>query len=132
MANNLTYIKFITRDMLRSQTDTLFVFGDNMARVGLGGQAREMRGEPNAVGIPTKWSPGNLEKDFFSDEDYDQICKELTKDLHKLMAHALRHGKIVWPADDIGTGLAELPTRAPKIWAFLQERKKNIEKVANR
>jgi len=46
--------KHITRQMLRAEPGTLWVFGDNLQRKGLGGQAKEMRGEPNAIGIPTK------------------------------------------------------------------------------
>ncbi|KKL05458.1 hypothetical protein LCGC14_2605850, partial [marine sediment metagenome] len=53
----IEYRDHITRQMLRDEPDTLFVFGDNMQRRGLGGQAFAMRGEPNAVGIPTKIFP---------------------------------------------------------------------------
>lgn len=42
--------QIMRRDLLDNQ-DKLYVFGDNMVRRGFGGQAREMRGEPNAVGI---------------------------------------------------------------------------------
>ncbi len=59
----------ITRQMVREHPDRLFVFGDNLARVGYGGQAREMRDEPNAVGIPTKKLPTMTEGAFFSDAD---------------------------------------------------------------
>jgi hypothetical protein len=47
-------LKHITREMVRADPSTVFVFGDNMARNGLAGQAKEMRGEPNAIGVPTK------------------------------------------------------------------------------
>jgi hypothetical protein len=36
--------------------------------------AREMRGELNAVDIPTKRAPGLKDRDFFSDEDYAANC----------------------------------------------------------
>jgi hypothetical protein len=42
-----------TRATARRYTDALFAFGDNLARTGRGGQAAALRGEPNAVGIPT-------------------------------------------------------------------------------
>jgi hypothetical protein len=35
---------------------------------------------------------------------------------------------VVIPADGLGTGLAELPTRAPKIFAFIEA---NIQALAN-
>ena len=48
------FMSSITREFVRNHPDFIFVFGDNLAKKGLGGQAREMRGEPNAVGIATK------------------------------------------------------------------------------
>ena len=59
--------KWITRDDLKRNPEHLFAFGDNMARRGLGGQAKEMRGEPNAVGVPTKWEPTMYPSGFFSE-----------------------------------------------------------------
>jgi hypothetical protein len=53
----IIYQKYIKREDLRANPTVLYVFGDNEARTGLGGQAKEMRGEPNAVGIATKASP---------------------------------------------------------------------------
>lgn len=52
------YLAWITRDMLRKEPEARFVFGDNAYRKGFGGQAKEMRGEPNALGVATKWYPG--------------------------------------------------------------------------
>ena len=49
-----------------------YVFGDNMERRGLGGQAGVMRGEPNAIGVPTKWSPSNRPDAYFTDEDWGE------------------------------------------------------------
>ena len=66
--NNFEFRDWITRDMLRSEPRKIFLFGDNLARWGLGGQAKEMRGEPNAHGITTKRFPGIDHKDFFSDQ----------------------------------------------------------------
>jgi len=62
--------KYITRAMVRAKPRTMFVFGDNMARSGFGGRAKEMRGEPNAVGIPTKWRPAKDEAAYFKDADF--------------------------------------------------------------
>lgn len=115
------YEKRITRDMLRAAPDTLFVFGDNMIARGLGGQAKEMRGEPNAVGIPTKMLPGMGYADFFRDEDFERAKPKIDAAFVRLFAHAAGGGKIVWPADGVGTGLAELPKRAPKIWKLIEE-----------
>ena len=61
--------------MVRRQWGTtVFVFGDNMERCGFGGQAAAMRGEPNAVGVPTKWAPGSAPADFFCDDDLKDLA----------------------------------------------------------
>ena len=126
----MRYEKHITRQMLQANPNTLFVFGDNMAGQGFGGQAKEMRGEPNAVGIPTKNYPSNMPKDFFSDDDFDKAKVRIEAAFDRLYWHAGGGGKIVWPLDDIGTGLADLPNRSPKIWAFIQEHKHSLEKLS--
>lgn len=125
----MRYEKYITRQMLRSEPTTLFVFGDNMVHRGLGGQAKEMRGEPNAVGIPTKLLPGMHNTDFFRDEDYERAKTKIDAAFVRLFAHAANGGEIVWPKDGIGTGLAELPTRAPKIWKLIEENRSALERA---
>ena len=96
----------------------LYAFGDNEARIGFGGQAAEMRGERNAVGIATLASPGV----FWSDADAAGNCKVIDADMAPLFA-ALRVGRIVvFPSDGVGSGLAQLERRAPETWAHLQRR----------
>jgi hypothetical protein len=113
------YQKMILRDDLRSNPDTLYVFGDNVERWGMKGQAKEMRGEPNAVGIPTKWTPNNLHVSFFSDDDFDKIYEIWKKDIPPLYKAILAHKVVVWPTDGIGTGLSDLPRSAPKVFNLL-------------
>ncbi len=120
----IEYRKHITRAMLQSEPEKLFVFGDNIHRKGYGGQAREMRGEPNAVGIPTKVYPAMDKGAFFTDEDFIVFCRHSQKDFQKLRAHS---GVIVWPEDGIGTGRAQLYQRAPSIYDFIQEAKRYLE-----
>jgi hypothetical protein len=62
--------KRIYREDLRNNPDFMFLFGDNLQRTGLGGQAKEMRGEFNAIGIATKKSPSLSDDAFFTDEEY--------------------------------------------------------------
>lgn len=125
----MNYVKRITRSMLREHPDTLFVFGDNMIERGLGGQAKEMRGEPNAVGIPTKMLPGMGFADFFRDEDFDRAKPKIDAAFVRLFAHAAKGGAIVWPEDGIGTGLAELPKRAPRIWDLIETNRLALERA---
>ena len=108
----IEYRDHITRQMLRDEPDVLFVFGDNMQRRGLGGQAAAMRGEPNAVGIPTKKFPSMGPNSFFTNEDHELWWIATTSDANRLRYHK---GTIVWPQAGIGTGRAQLTQRAPKI-----------------
>ncbi len=114
----LLIMPWIVRADLQSQPDALFAFGDNEGRYGLGGQAREMRGEPNAVGIATLKAPGV----FWSDDEADRQCAVIDADMAPLFA-ALADGRtVIWPADGVGSGLADLQNRSPKTWAHLQAR----------
>jgi hypothetical protein len=106
------------RAEIRSSPDTLYVFGDNMARAGKGGQARECRGEPNAVGVPTKWRP-TMEGGFFSDADLEAVKPDIQVAFRRLAAHLENGGWVVWPRDGVGTGLARLYEKAPDIGAFV-------------
>ena len=124
---NIYKVERYTRFEIRARPAWLYVFGDNMKRRGMGGQAKEARGEINAVGIPTKWAPGTCAQDYFTDGDLYAVRDALDLSFEKLEAHLAMGGCVVWPADGIGTGLAELPTRAPKIHAYIKERLRRLE-----
>lgn len=115
--------------MLRDNPQTLFVFGDNLTEKGLGGQAKEMRGEQNAIGIPTKAYPGMADVDFFSDDDFAVATGKIGMKFIQLFNHARMGGDIVWPKDGIGTGLADLKNKAPKIWHFIEAQKAALEQI---
>lgn len=111
----------IYRSDLKENPHVLYVFGDNRERQGMGGQAKEMRGEPNAVGIRTKWVPSMEPHAFFSDDDYDEIERMIMEDFKRLWKHLESGGIVVLPSDGIGSGLADLKNRAPRVNAFLEE-----------
>ncbi len=119
----------ITREMVRAEPEALFVFGDNLARAGYGGQAREMRGETNVVGIPTKRSPSMAPGAFFTDADLPAFLMAATPPFQSLAQHLARGRAVVMPADGIGTGLADLQRRAPRIWASLQRALARLEAI---
>ena len=48
-------IKHITEDMVNNNPDKIFLFGDNVKRIGRGGLAAICRGKSNCIGICTKW-----------------------------------------------------------------------------
>lgn len=110
--------KWITRADLVANRDTLYVFGDNEERYGLGGQAREMRGEPNAVGIATLKAPGV----FWTEDDAARQCDVIDADMEPIF-QVLREGRsVVFPEDGVGSGLADLERRSPTTWAHLQNK----------
>jgi hypothetical protein len=121
MRGNIIMVRRYRRRDLQADKSSLFVFGDNMAGTGLGGQAAACRGEPNAVGIPTKWRPGMNERDFFTDADLEQVGPTLAERFARLMEHLHDGGHVIWPADGIGTGLAQLEQRAPSIRAYIMQ-----------
>lgn len=111
-------VDWIVRQDLRERPEWFFVFGDNVQRRGLGGQAKEMRGEPNAIGVATKWSPSMSPSAFFDDtvECHDIVNADLAKVKAKLDA-----GKVVIvPTDGIGTGLSRLPQVAPNLNRYIE------------
>src|SRR3972149_600556 len=67
----IIFQKHYTRDGIKKNRNCWYVFGDNMMRYGYGGQAKEARGEFNAIGIPTKWSPHK----YFSRKDVE--CQDV-------------------------------------------------------
>lgn len=112
-------VKHITRQMLRDRPEALFAFGDNMEGTGYDGQARECRGEPNAVGIPTKWRASMDQGAFFRDEHFPKVKSAIDAAFLRLVDHLRAGGVIVLPRDGIGTGLAQLPVFAPRIHDFI-------------
>jgi hypothetical protein len=83
-----------TRQDLRDNPAKLFVFGDNFARRGLGGQAREARGEPNAIGIRTQKAPTYEPSDFLTDAEYGANVTAILADFVAVF-EALARGQVV-------------------------------------
>lgn len=112
--------KFIYREDVQSNPNWVYVFGDNLVCSGMGGQAKEMRYEKNSFGIPTKRLPSSSEKSFFTDQP-DEVTAVLREiyNLSYLLSYEELEG-VVWPADGIGTGLAEMEVRSPKIFAIIK------------
>ena len=117
----LLYQKRILREHLQANPEVFFVFGDNVERRGLKGQAAAMRGMPNALGICTKWRPSNDPAAFFSDDRWEEIQPILERDLEPVIKALKAHRIVVWPKDGIGTGLSRLPQKAPQVWEALEE-----------
>ena len=115
----------ITREEIRQNPDKIYLFGDNLQQSGYGGQAKEMRGEPNAIGIPTKKAPSREDWAFFTDQDYEENKTAISSAFAKLAKYPAST-TIVFPQAGLGTGLADLENRAPQTFAYLQKRLANV------
>lgn len=120
----IEYRKYITRKQLQKEPEKLFVFGDNLIRRGFGGQAKEMRGEPNAVGIPTKKLPLMTPNAFFTYEDMPIFLEHVKENEERLRNFK---GVIVWPWYGVGTGRARLRTKAFSIYEYINNLRKSLE-----
>lgn len=128
----ILFQKRIVRADLRANRHAWYVFGDNEARTGKGGQAREMRGEPNAIGVATKRLPSTKDEAFWTDTDYGRNVGCLEHDFRPIEA-ALRRGEIVvWPLDGIGSGRADLVNRAPRTHQKLLELQRALRAIEPR
>jgi hypothetical protein len=111
----------IYRSDLKNNPTVMYLFGDNAQREGLGGQAGEMRFEHNAVGVRTKKSPSMDAAAFFNDDEVEANLAMIREDLNPVLLHLQNGGIVVIPSDGLGTGLSELPKRAPLTAARLDE-----------
>lgn len=116
----------ITDQDLFENPRVLYVFGDNDERKGLGGQAYVMRGKLNAVGVRTKHAPTRGSDAYWTDDTFPENCRKIIEDFEPIIKHLDEGGVVVFPAAGLGTGLSELPTRAPHTFDFLCQ---TIERV---
>jgi len=103
---------------VKANRGKIFVFGDNLERVGKGGQA-QIRDNRNAMGIVTKMKPATTADAYMSDATLERNKRLINSDISAIKK---TNKPVVFPKDGLGTGLAQLKTRAPKTYAFLKER----------
>jgi hypothetical protein len=116
----------IYRSDLELNPDVIYCFGDNDQREGRGGQARECRGEINAVGIRTKKTPGVDESAYYTDDELEENCQKITEDFLVVLNHLLAGTVVVFPTEGFGTGFAELKERAPLTLEYIQRTVENL------
>lgn len=111
---------FWTREDTKLHPKGLFIFGDNNQRSGNEGQA-VIRGEPNAVGLRTKFRGASNPQDFYSDAKFDECCRYIDEDIATIKRRFKEGGYsyVVLPEKGFGTGLSELPERAPRVYSHL-------------
>jgi hypothetical protein len=109
----------------------VYLFGDNLAKKGTGGQAAiRYAVTKNVIGIPTKKSPTMKEDAFFnnSDEDYEIAVKAIDKAFESIP----RDRPVLIPASGIGTGLANLRERSPRIFGYIVSKITDLHAEMNR
>jgi len=107
-------------ELCRQNPKILYIFGDNLAKIGKGGQAI-IRDEPNAFGVPTKRLPSMSNDAFFRDrideiEAVENALYELSLERHSRTINA-----IAFPEDGLGTGLARMKTMSPKLFRKMND-----------
>lgn len=127
MQYRIVKMRWISREFVRANRDRIFLFGDNLVGQGFGGQAAAMRGEPNCVGIPTKKLPSNRDDAFFTDLEFEQNKAAIDRAFDGLF-HKISKAEqtIVIHAGGLGTGRAQLESRAPQTFAYLQKCLKSL------
>lgn len=109
---------FWTVKDVRKRPNYLFIFGDNDVKKGKGGQA-VIRSEPNVAGIPTDKKPGKHPDSYYTDDEYDLNKKKIMNAINYIIELSAEYEAVVLPEAGFGTGLADLPNKAPKTYKFL-------------
>ena len=100
--------------------DKIYVFGDNLIHKGKGGQAITCDC-PNAIGIPTKRLPSMDSDSFFNDEfdEYEAVKSAIEKLI--ILKHTRQDTTFVFPEDGLGTGLAKMNIKSPKLFKYMNK-----------
>lgn len=125
----LRYEPHITRAYALANPAWWFVFGDNMARSGYGGLARELRSLPNSIGVRTKRLPSTETGAYFSDSEYDHWRGFISIDLALVEAKLKALCTVVWPRKGLGRGLSQMHVKCPRLLAYLESEEDRFGRV---
>ena len=112
--------EYFSFELCDSSQENLFVYGDNLERRGTAGQAC-IRGKNNTIGLATKMGPCGKDHCYFKDLPAYQslVDREILRVM--LRFKESNYDQLVFPADGLGTGLSELPKRAPVLLDYIDE-----------
>lgn len=100
---------WITREDLRANPDIIYVYGDNAAREGQRGLARQMRHEPNAHAVSISWGPF----ESFSLLTFEAAAEKIEGDLLALLDRQPR--LIVWPLAGLVPDFQSMPEELKRV-----------------
>lgn len=113
---------FYSVEICLNNPNKLFIFGDNTQRYGKAGQA-QIRECQNSVGLATKFNPGMNDHDFFSDARLEECSTIMEQDVQKIINCLTNPSRgfdtLVFPVNGFGTGLSQLPEKAPRTYGML-------------
>ena len=117
--NVLIQNEYFSIEKCRKNPKNLYVYGDNIIRIGKGGQAI-IRDEPNAFGIATKASPSI----YMSDIDYFENIRIINNDIFKIREAYKNdmYDSIIFSINGLGTGLSNMQQVCPRTFLYLCER----------
>lgn len=107
---------YFTLKKVSEDKERNYLFGDNLIQRGNAGQA-VIRPLLNSYGVPTKKLPSMSPDSFFTDTEYELNCQHISDALSKI---PLDKPCVVHP--NIGLGLAQMDTKAPKTYIYLMSR----------
>ena len=67
-----------------------------------------------------KYTIANDKEAFFDDSALDIVRPRIVSEFRVLAEHLENGGDVVWPRDGVGTGLARLDEKAPRVAAFIE------------
>lgn len=122
-------------EVVRAYPNKVFLFGDNVldAKSKFKPKSTQavIRGEPNAIGIPTKRNRYTTPGSYFNDAEFNKFKAGVDKAMSDARK-AIADGKIVViPANGIGTGAARLQQTAPRCFEYLQTELERLEHTNN-
>lgn len=112
--------RWISRSFIQShRKDLTFIYGDDLNGQHYMGQASHCKGEPNCYPIPTKrLCCMDPDRAFFDDQRFELLWKPAIDKAFD----AIPREKPIIPLPKIGQGDAQLPVRAPKVFAYITKR----------
>lgn len=110
-----------TEDDVKLHPDFIFVFGDNDERKGETGQAI-IRYLKNVLSIRTKKALGFEEKDYYTDDEYEENVRKLDADFAAIEKAIAAGSRIVISANGYGNGLSRMPAKCPRTYQYLEKK----------